>query len=101
MANMSLANEPRDITVLVTGGAGFIGSHTCVVLLEQGYSVDIVDDLSNSSEKAVDRIKSITGADDTRISFYEADILDRAALERLWRLRDKLPDLRHFVVPCI
>ncbi len=84
MANMSLAKEPRDITVLVTGGAGFIGSHTCVELLEQGYSVVIVDDLSNSSEKAVDRIKSITGADDTRISFYEADILDRAALERIF-----------------
>ena len=67
MANMSLAKEPRDITVLVTGGAGFIGSHTCVELLEQGYSVVIVDDLSNSSEKAVDRIKSITGADDTDI----------------------------------
>ena len=84
MANMSLAKEPRDITVLVTGGAGFIGSHTCVELLEQGYNVVIVDDLSNSSEKAVDRIKSITGADDTRISFYEADILDRAALERIF-----------------
>lgn len=84
MANMSLAKEPRDISVLVTGGAGFIGSHTCVELLEQGYSVVIVDDLSNSSEKAVDRIKSITGADDTRISFYEADILDRAALERIF-----------------
>ena len=84
MANMSLAKEPREITVLVTGGAGFIGSHTCVELLEQGYSVVIVDDLSNSSEKAVDRIKSITGADDTRISFYEADILDRAALERIF-----------------
>lgn len=84
MANMSLAKEPRDITVLVTGGAGFIGSHTCVELLEQGYSIVIVDDLSNSSEKAVDRIKSITGADDTRISFYEADILDRAALERIF-----------------
>ena len=84
MANMSLAKEPRDITVLVTGGAGFIGSHTCVELLEQGYSVVIVDDLSNSSEKAVDRIKSITGADDTRISFYEADILDRAALEHIF-----------------
>lgn len=84
MANMSLAKEPRDITVLVTGGAGFIGSHTCVELLEQGYSVVIVDDLSNSSEKAVDRIKSITGADDTRIAFYEADILDRDALERIF-----------------
>ena len=84
MANMSLAKEPRDITVLVTGGAGFIGSHTCVELLEQGYSVVIVDDLSNSSEKAVDRIKSITGADDTRLSFYEADILDRAALEHIF-----------------
>ncbi|WP_417145002.1 UDP-glucose 4-epimerase GalE [Raoultibacter massiliensis] len=88
MANMSLAKEPRDITVLVTGGAGFIGSHTCVELLDQGYNVVIVDDLSNSSEKAVDRVKTITGADDARIAFYEADILDRKALERIFSEND-------------
>ena len=88
MASVSLAKDPQDITVLVTGGAGFIGSHTCVELLEQGYNVVIVDDLSNSSEKAVDRIKAITGADDARIVFYEADILDREALDRVFSEND-------------
>ncbi|WP_139651441.1 UDP-glucose 4-epimerase GalE [Raoultibacter phocaeensis] len=88
MAHMSLAKDPRDTTVLVTGGAGFIGSHTCVELLDQGYSVVIVDDLSNSSEKAVERIKAITGADDARVAFYKADILDRAALEQVFSEND-------------
>ena len=52
MANKSLAKDHADICVLVTGGAGFIGSHTCVELLDQGYHVVVVDDLSNSSELA-------------------------------------------------
>lgn len=56
MANKSLATAPADQTILVTGGAGFIGSHTCVELLEQGYNVVVVDDLSNSSEEAIRRI---------------------------------------------
>lgn len=59
--------------ILVTGGAGYIGSHTCVELLEKGYETVIVDNLYNSSEKAVDRIKEITGKD---IVFYNADIRD-------------------------
>ena len=49
MANKSLAKDHADICVLVTGGAGFIGSHTCVELLDQGYHVVVVDDLSNST----------------------------------------------------
>lgn len=49
------------MTVLVTGGAGFIGSHTCVELLNSGYDVVIIDNLVNSSAKAVDRIEQITG----------------------------------------
>lgn len=59
--------------ILVTGGAGYIGSHTCVELLEAGYDVVIVDNLYNASEKAVDRIGQITGKTPT---FYEADIRD-------------------------
>ena len=61
MANKSLATAPADQTILVTGGAGFIGSHTCVELLDQGYNVVVVDDLSNSSEEAIRRIGEITG----------------------------------------
>ncbi len=74
MANKSLAKDHADICVLVTGGAGFIGSHTCVELLDQGYHVVVVDDLSNSSELALDRVRQITGlaANDDRLKFYWA-----------------------------
>lgn len=49
------------MTILVTGGAGYIGSHTCVELLNEGYDVIVVDNLSNSSKKAIDRVEEITG----------------------------------------
>ncbi len=90
MANKSLAKDHADICVLVTGGAGFIGSHTCVELLDQGYHVVVVDDLSNSSELALDRVRQITGlaANDDRLKFYEANILDRAALDRVFSEND-------------
>lgn len=84
MANKSLAAPHSDLTILVTGGAGFIGSHTCVELLDKGYNVVIVDDLSNSSPIAVDRIREITGVMDDRLVFVEANILDRAALEDIF-----------------
>lgn len=64
--------------ILVTGGAGYIGSHTCVKLIEQGYEVAIYDDLSNSKPETVDRIERITGI---RPLFFKADILDRKALD--------------------
>ncbi|MCI8501181.1 MAG: UDP-glucose 4-epimerase GalE [Oscillospiraceae bacterium] len=64
--------------VLVTGGAGFIGSHTCVELLNAGHEVVIVDNLSNSKEEAVDKIREITGKD---LRFYRVDLLDRRELE--------------------
>ena len=81
MANRNLAKPTESTTVLVTGGAGFIGSHTCVELIDAGYNVVIVDDLSNSSEIAVERIRKITGADESRLSFVKASILDRDALQ--------------------
>lgn len=84
MANKSLAAPHSDLTILVTGGAGFIGSHTCVELLDKGYNVVIVDDLSNSSPVAVDRIREITGVMNDRLVFVEANILDRAALEDIF-----------------
>ena len=73
------------MTVLVTGGAGYIGSHTCVELLQRGMEVVIIDNLVNSSPKAVDRIREITGKD---LSFYEADVRDRAALDRIFEEHD-------------
>ncbi len=67
--------------ILVTGGAGYIGSHTCVELLNEGYDVVIVDNLSNSNEEAVRRIKKITGKD---VAFYNADIRDEKALDTVF-----------------
>ena len=67
--------------ILVTGGAGYIGSHTCVELLNAGYDVVILDNLYNSSKKAVDRIEEITGK---KVTFYENDMLDEAALEKIF-----------------
>ena len=67
--------------ILVTGGAGFIGSHTCVELLNAGYQVVVVDNLSNSSEKSLERVKEITGKE---LTFYKADILDKEALDKIF-----------------
>ena len=69
------------MAILVTGGAGFIGSHTVVELQEAGYDVVVVDNLSNSSEKSLDRVKEITGKE---VKFYKADILDKEALETIF-----------------
>jgi len=79
--------------ILVTGGAGYIGSHTCVELLNAGYDVVIVDNLYNASAKAVERIREITGKD---LSFYEADICDRAALEAVFDEQKDVEAVIHF-----
>jgi len=72
-------------TILVTGGAGFIGSHTTVKLLEGGYRAVVVDDLSNSSAKAIDRIKQIVGDEAAaNLVFHEADVNDRDALAAIF-----------------
>ena len=84
MANKSLAKPSQETTVLVTGGAGYIGSHTCVELLQKGYRVVVVDNLSNSSEVALDRVRTITGATAESLMFYQADILDKEALEQVF-----------------
>jgi UDP-glucose 4-epimerase len=67
--------------ILVTGGAGYIGSHTCVLLLEAGYEVVVVDNLSNSSIESLRRVEKIT---DKFIRFYKADITDAKALESVF-----------------
>lgn len=86
---MSQELAPQDTCVLVTGGAGFIGSHTVVELLSQNYQVVIVDDLSNSSPIAIDRIKQIVGEQAAEnLVFYEANILDRDALNKIFDAHD-------------
>ena len=69
------------MSILVAGGAGYIGSHTCVELLEAGYEVVVVDNLYNASEESLKRVEKITGKS---VTFYEADILDKEALNKIF-----------------
>lgn len=78
--------------VLVTGGAGYIGSHTCVELLENGYEVVVVDNLSNSKEESLNRVKRITGKD---LTFYKCDILDKVGLTKVFS-EHKIDIVIHF-----
>lgn len=77
--------EKRMKTILVTGGAGYIGSHICVELLEQGYGVVVMDNLCNSSEKALKRVEEITGK---KLRFYEADIRKKSAFDAIFTQHD-------------
>lgn len=93
---MSEAIDPKDTCVLVTGGAGFIGSHTVIELVEGGYSVVIVDDLSNSSAVAVERVRQIVGEElAAKIKFYEANVLDREAMNKVFD-ENKIDRVIHF-----
>ena len=69
------------MNVLVTGGAGYIGSHTCVELLQSGYGVIVIDNLCNSNPKSLDRVREITGMD---LKFYQGDVRDEALLRRIF-----------------
>ena len=80
------------MSILVTGGAGYIGSHTVVELQQAGYDVVVVDNLSNSSEKSLDRVEKITGK---KVKFYKADILDREALEEIFT-NEQIDSCIHF-----
>ncbi len=79
-------------TILVTGGCGYIGSHTCVELINLHHDVIIVDNIYNSSIKVLDRIKKITGV---KPKFYQVDILDRAALDQVFA-ENKIDAVIHF-----
>ena len=78
--------------ILVTGGAGYIGSHTCVELLNQGQEVVVVDNLCNSSEESLNRVKQITGKD---VTFYKADLLDKDAMEEIFS-KETIDAVIHF-----
>ncbi|MGM9913405.1 UDP-glucose 4-epimerase GalE [Floccifex sp.] len=78
--------------ILVTGGAGYIGSHTCVELLNNGYEVIVVDNLYNSSIKAIERVEQITNK---KITFYENDILDFDALDQIFD-KEQIDAVIHF-----
>ena len=78
--------------ILVTGGTGFIGSHTCVELLNAGYDVAVIDNFSNSKPEVLKRIKTITGKD---VKFYEGDLLDKKAIEKIFD-ENKIDAVIHF-----
>ena len=78
--------------ILVTGGAGYIGSHTCVQLLEAGYEIAVLDNLCNASKKCLEAVKKITGKD---FPFYEVDLLDYDATEKVFK-ENKFDAVIHF-----
>lgn len=80
------------MAILVTGGAGYIGSHTCVELLNSGYEVVVVDNLCNSSEKSLERVEELTGK---KVKFYKGDILDRDSLNRIFE-QESIESCIHF-----
>ncbi|OOS01785.1 UDP-glucose 4-epimerase GalE [Canicola haemoglobinophilus] len=80
------------MAILVTGGAGYIGSHTVVELLNHNFEIVVLDNLSNSSEISLQRVQQITGKE---VTFYQGDILDRAMLQRIFS-QHKIDAVIHF-----
>ena len=80
------------MSVLVTGGAGYIGSHTVVEMLNSNYDVVVIDNLDNSSKQSLERIKKITGKD---VKFYENDVRDKSALKKIFS-ENKIEAVIHF-----
>lgn len=80
------------MTILVTGGAGYIGSHTCIELLENGFKVIVVDNLVNSCEESIKRVEKITGKS---LTFYQSDLRDKKTLEEIFK-REKIDAVIHF-----
>ena len=80
------------MSILVTGGAGYIGSHTCVELLQAGYDICVVDNLSNSKKKSLERVQEITGK---IFPFYKVDLLDEEALNDIFR-NEQIDAVLHF-----
>ena len=80
------------MAVLVTGGAGYIGTHTCVELQNAGYDVVVIDNLCNASEKSLERVEALTGK---KVTFYKGDVLDRAMLEAIFA-KENIDSVIHF-----
>ena len=80
------------MAVLVTGGAGYIGSHTCVELMNAGIDVVIVDNFYNCKKSSIDRIKALVGRD---FPYYECDIRDREGLDKIFKT-EKIDSVIHF-----
>ncbi len=80
------------MAILVTGGAGYIGSHTCIELLNAGYEVVVLDNLCNSCRESLNRVEEITGR---KVIFYEADLLDQAAVKNVFD-NERIEAVIHF-----
>ncbi|MDO5521267.1 MAG: UDP-glucose 4-epimerase GalE [bacterium] len=80
------------MAILVTGGAGYIGSHTCVELIKEGHEIVVVDNLCNSSEVSLQRVEELTG---TKVKFYHVDLLDREALTEVFD-KESIDSVIHF-----
>ena len=74
------------MNVLVTGGAGYIGAHTCIELLESGHDVVVIDNLCNSNPKSLQRVEHLTGK---KVKFFQGDVRDEALLTRIFRENKK------------
>ncbi len=80
------------MSVLVTGGAGYIGSHTCIEMLNSGYDVVVIDNLDNSSSESLNRVEKITGK---KVKFYQNDVRDKVALHKIFS-ENKIDSVIHF-----
>jgi len=80
------------MSILVTGGAGYIGSHTCIAMTEAGYDVIVIDNLDNSSPESLKRVEKIVGK---KIKFYEADVRDKDALRKIFS-ENNIESVIHF-----
>lgn len=80
------------MSILVTGGAGYIGSHTCLELLRKGYEVVVVDNLSNSSQESLERVKNLAGKD---LTFYEFNLEDKEKLKEVFK-KERIESVIHF-----
>lgn len=89
VTNMEVLNF---MAVLVTGGAGYIGSHTCLELLNSGYTVIVIDNLSNSQKTSLERVKELTGKN---ITFYQADVMDKNVLNEIFT-KHSIDSVIHF-----
>ena len=88
-----MKNEEISMKILATGGAGYIGSHTCAALLEKDYDVVAVDNLYNSSEEAIRRVRQITGKE---LRFYNADVCDAKQLDDVFEAEPGIDAVMHF-----
>ncbi len=80
------------MAILITGGAGYIGSHTCIEMINAGYEVVVIDNLDNSSAESLKRVEKITG---TKVKFYKKDVRDKDALRKIFK-KNKIDAVIHF-----